>query len=137
MTRTRKIEGGPATVVQIVGYDVPPAGTLGDVSMPAANTVAEIVYPRPGRDCYHSFSGLAWSYDGQLTGGNLQMVDENLGVIFDIDITNQGPGFIPFPVPRHGSLNATMTVRLAAGGIGVSGKLNVLTHWIESMASHF
>lgn len=137
MTRTRKVEGGPATVVQIVGYDVPPAGTLGDVSTPAANTAAEIVYTRPGRDCYHSFSGLAWSYDAQLAGGNLQMVDENLGIIFDIDITNPGPGFIPFPVPRHGSLNATMTIRLAAGGVGVSGKLNVLTHWVENIASRF
>jgi len=137
MTRTRKVEGGPATVVQIVGYDVPPAGTLGDVSVPAVNTLAEIVYPRPGVYCYHSFSGLAWSYDAQLAGGNLQMIDENLGVIFDVDITNAGPGFIPFPVPRHGSLNAMMTVRLAAGGAGVNGKLNVLTHWIESIASRF
>ena len=135
MTRTRKVEGGSATVVQIVGYDVPPAGTLGDVSTPAANTAAEIVYPRPGVYNYHSFSGLAWSYDGQFAGGNLQMIDENLGVIFDIDIVSAVLGFIPFPVPRHGSLNATMTVRLAAGGAGVSGKLNVLTHWIESIRS--
>lgn len=137
MTRTRKVESGPATVVQIVGYDVPPAGALGDISAPAANTIAEIIYPRPGVYCYHAFSGLAWSYDAQLVGGNLQMIDENLGIIFDIDITNQGPGFIPFLVPRRSSLNATMTIRLAAGGAGVSGKLNVLTHWIESIASRF
>jgi len=81
MAKTRKVESGPASAVQIVGYTVPPAGAVGDISTPAANKVAEITYPRPGANCYHSFSGLAWSYDGQLAGelllwyGNLQMVD--------------------------------------------------------------
>ena len=137
MAKTRKVESGPASAVQIVGYTVPPAGAVGDISTPAANKVAEITYPRPGANCYHSFSELAWSYDGQLAGelllwyGNLQMIDEYSGVIFDIDITHAGPGFIPFPVPKRGSSDATMTVRLAAGGVGVKGKLNVLTHWIE------
>ena len=133
MTRTRQVEGGPATAVDIVGYDVPPAGATGDISTPAANTEAEITYPRPGVYCYHAISGVAWSYDGQIAGGNLQIVDEYLGVTFDIDIINSGLGLITFPVPKRSSLNATMTILLASGGAGINGKLNVLTHWIESI----
>lgn len=47
-------------------------------------------------------------------------------IMFSTNITSAGPGFIPFPQPRFGSSNKVLTVTLAAGGAGVTGKVNVL-----------
>ena len=49
------------------------------------------------------------------------------GSFFNIDITNKGPGFIPF-TPEMAPVNTALYVTLAAGGAGISGKVNVMGH---------
>lgn len=47
-------------------------------------------------------------------------------IMFSEAITSAGAGFFPFPQPRFGTANKVLTVTLAAGGAGVTGKVNVL-----------
>ena len=133
MSKSRHVQGGYAVPVAITAYEVLPPSAPGDVDRPAANTAAVITYGAPPSSTYHVISGVAWSYDGQLAGGLLQILS-GAGVIFEIDIMNAGPDHVPFNPPRRGSAGTAMTVRLAAGGGGVRGRLNVLGHWIERPA---
>jgi hypothetical protein len=50
-------------------------------------------------------------------------------VIFQIDITEGGPGFLP--AAFRGKLGQNLVVTLAAGGGGVSGKINLEKAWQE------
>lgn len=68
-------------------------------------------------------SGISWSYSAAPTGGRLRLL-EGATVVFDIDITAAGPGYIPFHRPKR--LAAAGTIELAAAGAGVIGKVNVL-----------
>jgi len=100
----------------------------GDFATAAANTNVVITYAaRTGAT--HLLSGIAWSYDdtpaGRLT------VDYEGHHVFDVDITQGGPGFIPFPMNKAGRLGLACTITLYAGGQGIIGKLNVLNHWWE------
>lgn len=95
-----------------------------NVHAPASNTAAVITYT--ARTSAHAISGIAWSYDAAPTGGNLKIENGAGTTVFTIAITAAGPGFIPFPQPRFGSPNTALIVTLAAGGAGVTGKVNVL-----------
>jgi hypothetical protein len=111
-------------------HEEPLAGSASDVSAPAANTAAQVQYAAGGSGVVHVIGGIAWSYSAAPTGGNLQISDGS-NVIFNMDITAAGSGFIPFTPPKKGSANTALTVTLAAGGPGVSGKVSVLSHWTE------
>ena len=109
----------------------PRAVSTGDVHAPAANTAAVVTYTAAGAGVSHALSGIAWSYSADPTGGNLKVEDGAGNVVFSLDITKGGPGFIPFPQPKKGSANTALVLTLAAGGSGISGKLSVLGHWTE------
>ena len=101
-----------------------------DVAAPAANTNAVVNYAAAGAGVQHCISGIAWSYSGSPTAGNLQVTDGG-NIIFNIDITAAGPGVINFMPPKKAAANSALAITLAAGGAGVSGKLSVLSHWTE------
>lgn len=101
------------------------------VDTPASNIAAVITLITAGVGVSNVISGIAWSYTADPVGGNL-MVENGSGiVIFSVDITNQGPGFIPFNPPKKGSTNTAMIITLSAGGVGVTGKVNLLNSWTE------
>jgi hypothetical protein len=101
-----------------------------DVHAPGANTAAQINYAAVA-DRRHALSGVAWSYSGAPTGGQLTIEDGSGSVVFRVDISAAGPGVIYFTPPKHGGQNTALIVTLAAGGAGVSGKVAVLAHWKE------
>lgn len=100
----------------------------GTVHTPTSNTAATFTYAAvPGKQ--HNISSVVWSYSGSPTGGNLKIEDGSGTTVFSVDITSAGPGFIPFGPAIRGSTNTAMIVTLAAGGSGVSGKINAPSHW--------
>lgn len=102
----------------------------GHVHAPAANTAAVVTIDAAGAGvCNVVGNGLAWSYSDDPTGGNLKIEDGAGNTVFSMDITSRGAGFIPLDVPLRGSPNTALVVTLAAGGAGISGKVNVLAHW--------
>jgi hypothetical protein len=76
----------------------------------------------------HSIHGVAWSYSGgNPTSGYLTITDtSNSTIVFQIDITSQGPGFVPFNPPLTTGCGHGMLVYLNGGG--QTAKLNVLGH---------
>lgn len=101
-----------------------------NVHAPAANTAAVLTFAALSTSARapssHMVNGIAWSYSAAPTGGNLKVEDGAGNTIFSMDITAAGAGFIPWA--GRGSPNAAMIVTLAAGGSGVTGKVNVLEH---------
>ena len=86
------------------------------------NAAATITIAAAGADVSNLVSGVSWSYNGLPTGGRITISDGET-IVYDIDITAAGTGFLP--VMRKGSANTAMTVTLAAGGSGVVGKINL------------
>lgn len=105
-----------------------PTAAAADVHAPAANTAAVITYTAAA-GIEHVIDGIAWSYSGAPTGGNLK-VQDGATTVFSMDITAGGHGYIP--VRKRGTANTNLVITLAAGGEGVSGKVNVLAHWAET-----
>jgi hypothetical protein len=121
------------SVTRIRGVGAVVASALsstGDAHAPAANTAAVVTYSVvPGRHC---IGGVAYSYSGTPTGGNL-LIENGAGTtVFTQDITAAGPGVVYFDVAKEGSFGTAMIVTLAAGGGGVTGKVSVLSHWVEN-----
>lgn len=111
-------------------YDPPTAEAkaLPAGATPAGNTAAvQTIVPSSGKKSV-AISGVMWSYSGNPTGGNLQISDGNT-VVKNIDIPSGGQNWIPFPVPLRATQGNTLTLTLAAGGNGVSGKVDALTAW--------
>ncbi len=118
-----------------------------DVATPSSNTAAVVTYAAAGTvpqptvpgvvppptGLSHVISGIDWSYSGNPTGGNVQVTD-NGDVVFNLDITNGGPGQLIFWPPRQGQPNTAMVITLAAGGGGISGKLWINGHLITANA---
>ena len=97
----------------------------GDVAAPTSGN-AIITYPGfSGKANY--ITGVAWSYNGTPTSGNLTIAD-GATTIFNLDITAAGPGFIPFPYPKKGSISGGMTVTLQTIS-GILAKVDVLNHF--------
>lgn len=95
-----------------------------NVHVPAANTAAVVTLPAvAGR--INVVKYLAWSYSGAPTGGRLSITDGGV-TVFDVDITAGGHGSIPLgPGFQSGARNAAVVATLAAGGVGLTGKLSV------------
>jgi hypothetical protein len=74
----------------------------------------------------HVLAGVAWSYSNTPTSGRLTISDDTT-VIFDMDITSGGPGFIPFTPAKEGSINKPLVIKLFNGG--VVGKVNSCGKW--------
>jgi hypothetical protein len=107
-------------------------GAAADVHAPAANTAAIVTYTASATK-KHVITGIAWSYSGGLPiGGNIKIEDVSGTTIFSLDITEQGPGSFEFPRPKiSAAVNTAMIITLAAGGVGVTGKLSITNHWLE------
>jgi hypothetical protein len=103
--------------------------TFLDVSTPAANTAAVVTYPPLGPGNYHVIQQIVASYNGTPSGGNLTITD---GVITlpVVDLTQSGPFVLNWQTPERFTPGLPLTLTLAAGGVGVAGKLNVI-HWAE------
>lgn len=100
----------------------------GDVHVPvAANTAAVVHYAAAGNNRRHRLSGIAWSYDLDPTGGLIK-IEDGANVVFSEIVTNKGPGFFPFSNYKDGSPNASMTITVSAGGVGVKCQLSVIGH---------
>ena len=107
------------------------AASTSDVHAPSSNTAAVVTYSAAGAGVAHVIGGIAWSYNGTPTGGNLKVEDGSGTTVFTVDITAAGPGCFMFSRPKKGTANTAMIVTLAAGGSGVTGKVSVTSHWTE------
>ena len=90
----------------------------------ASNTSVVITLPAPGAGYAWLLTGVYWSYNGTPTGGNLTANDGSDQ--FDIDITTGGPGFVPFNTGFIFATGQAVTITLAAGGSGVTGKVGLI-----------
>jgi len=98
-----------------------------NIDRPAANTAAVVTYAAVA-DATHVIGTVAWSYSGAPTNGSIQITDGG-AVVLDLDIIAGGPGSLNIKM-RFG-VNSAVVVTLAAGGIGVSGKLCILGRWTD------
>lgn len=119
-----------AKILGSTPFFAPVLAATADVHAPAADTAAVVTYSAASGQ-KHIISGIAWSYNGAPTGGNLKIEDGSGVTVFDMDITSAGAGIIEFPFPKAGSVNTAMIITLAAGGGTVVGTLSVLNHWKE------
>lgn len=79
----------------------------------------------------HVISGIIWSYGGTPTVGNVTVKDGTT-VIFQMDITTGGPGFIHFSPHKSGTAGNSMTITLADGNSGGDNDINVEAHYLMS-----
>jgi len=99
-----------------------------DVDEPAANTAAVLTYAAVA-DLAHVLDYVAWSYSGGIpVGGNLTITVGG-GTVFSVDIPDEGAGFVP--VFKRGAIFSAMVVTLAAGGLGITGKVNAIGKRVE------
>lgn len=95
---------------------------VASVTATAANAIATVTIASSTGKRHHVL-GLLWSYSAAPTGGRLTSTGLE-GDEIDMDITAGGPGPILFP-PAVGSVSTAVTLALAAGGAGITGKLTV------------
>jgi len=112
--------------------EAPVVAAAADVHAPAVNTAAIVTYSATA-NVKHCITGITWSYIGGIpTGGNLKVEDVSGTIVFTMDIDEGGPGVIIFPKPKKAAaVNTAMIITLAAGGAGITGKVNILNHWTE------
>lgn len=101
------------------------AGSTGNTHAPASNTAAVVTKAAAGAGVSNVIDGIAWSYDAAPTNGGLTITDGG-STVFQVAVTAAGPGFFLFPRPLKSAANSALVVTLAAGGSGVTGKVNVL-----------
>lgn len=90
---------------------------------PDANEAAVVVLDA---DAIHVIDQVVFSYSGGVPAGGLTITDGTQTLA--IDIVGGGPGALYLPEGFAGSRGAAVTVTLAAGGAGITGKLNVQHH---------
>ncbi len=93
-----------------------------ETNAPVANTDAVVTFAASANKAW-SITSISWSYDGSPTGGNLTVAVGGV-TKFQVDITAAGPGFFGLGLGIGGEKNQAVVFTLAAGGAGVSGKLN-------------
>jgi len=101
------------------------SASTGNTHAPASNTAAVVTKAAAGAGVCNVIDGIAWSYDAAPTNGGLTITDGG-STVFQVAVTAAGPGFFLFPRPLKSAANSAMVVTLAAGGSGVTGKINVL-----------
>lgn len=99
--------------------------TASDVSAPAPNTAAGITRAADPK-AENLLHQIDFGYSATPTGG-LMEVKRAGTIVRSITITAAGPLTIYFDPPIKTALNEALDVVLAAGGAGVSGKVNVTT----------
>lgn len=100
------------------------ATTTANIHAPTSNTAAVVTKAAvTGQKTY--CAGVYWSYTAAPTNGNLKIEDVSGTTVFNLDITAAGPGFVQFEPPIFGTANSAFIVTLAAGGSGISGKVNI------------
>ena len=108
----------PITVTNSNAYQQSSVNQSAIVSYSASSGVMQVI------------GGVGWSYSGTGTmAGQLTIQDESENIVFQIDITDTGPGFIPFNPPITTGSGHGITVTLAGGGSSIIGKVNVLSYW--------
>ena len=118
-----------ATTVQGQVGQIAQSAASGNITAPAANAAATVTLAAPGAGRYNVVASVEWSYDDDPTGGQLTITDGAV-TVFDIYITDGGPGFFQWVPPKRFSTNSAVTVTLAAGGAGISGTINAHA-WTE------
>jgi hypothetical protein len=107
----------------------PIAGSTSDTAN-ATHSAATITYAAAGAGKVNVISGLYWSFSGTPAAATNLQISDGSNVIFSIDITAAGAGFIPFNPPKKGTANTAMTITLADGGSGIVGRVNT-NAWVE------
>lgn len=93
---------------------------------PSAATAA-IITITAVPDVAHEIEMLGWSYDADPTGGNLKVESPSGTTLFEFDITNKGPGFIPLSGScLKGASGQAVIITLASGAGAVSGIVNCI-----------
>lgn len=104
---------------ELQGAKISPVDIESDSHYPASNTIAtKTIAAMVG--IRHILMKIVWSYSAAPTGGRLTVTDGG-STVFDIDITSGGPGSLSLMIPMVP--NSAMVVSLAAGGVGITGKL--------------
>jgi len=113
----------------LLSYPMSQLVSANNLDTPAVNTAA-VITKAAVAGVGHVLSGIYWSYDDDPTGGRITVENGAGTIVFDIDVTDKGTGFLPFTPPIRGGNNVAMIVTLAAAGAAVTGKLNINT-WQE------
>jgi hypothetical protein len=90
---------------------------------PEANTAAVVTIDAATGQTHVLFE-VHWSYSGNPTGGRLTVTSGDTTLV-DLNITAGGPDSLVLPRGLAGVAAANLVVTLAAGGEGVTGKLQV------------
>jgi hypothetical protein len=106
--------------------DTGTSGTNAAVSLSYAAAIPNQASPK--LQYKHSINGICWSYNAAPTAGAITIKSGN-DVIFTIDITAAGPGFVPLKLSAKPG--ESMTITLAAGGGTAVGKINAQGHLLE------
>lgn len=102
----------------------------GDVHSPASNTAATRTLTPASGECV-CISQIHWGYDGDPTGGALQIKIGSDYFFGPHPITSGGAGYTEFDPPMKFAKDAAPIITLAAGGSGISGHLSKVNWWSE------
>lgn len=96
--------------------------------VPSSNTAAVVTLAAETSLC-HVVTGVHFSYDDDPTNGSLVITHGGGSTVkYSLIITSKGAGPLSFNPPLKFPVGDAVVVTLAAGGSGVSGRLNVLAH---------
>lgn len=109
-------------------FQRPLSANPANINRPAANVAAVVTYAAVVHT-QHVIDGIVCGYDGAPAGGQLQITDGGV-VVFEIPIIAGGP--VHLPVNITAGENSPLVITLAAGGAGVSGRLNILKYYTYS-----
>lgn len=90
---------------------------------PAAADTAAIVEKKAVAGVIFKVLAVYFSYDGTATGS--LTIESDSTVYFQVDVTGGDVNYIEFDEPITANRGENLKVTLAAGGTGVTGKLNV------------
>ena len=93
--------------------------------------IVTITYVAPRRGLCHIISGIAWSFDAAVVASTLTIQD-GATVVFSVDLIDGGYHSVQFDPPKSSSPGAALAIILDAAGGAVTGKLNVLGHWVDT-----
>ena len=107
---------------------LPSSATPISPHVPSSNTAAVVTLAAETGLC-HVVSQVTFSYDGTPTGGSLTIAHgPGPTTKFSVPVTSGGVGPISFNPPLKFPSGEAVVCTLAAGGSGVSGRLNVNAH---------